>query len=229
MSVLDWKGLPIVILGSGGISRETLHIIEEVNQHNKVKVFDFLGFIESEEDKIGKEITKGYKVIACDHNFLEISKLYPILGVVIPIGTPKLKKIIYEKLKNIANLVFPNIIHPNVTLDKATVILGVGNIIASGSKLTNDIIIGNFNLINLNCTVGHDTKIGDYNVINPLASISGNVGISDCCLIGTGANILQELNVQAYSTIGAGSVVTKDVKMNETVVGIPAKKLERKL
>ncbi|MDF2801226.1 MAG: hypothetical protein K0S61_1129 [Anaerocolumna sp.] len=226
---MNWNGLPIVIFGSGGISRETLHIIEEINNSSMVKVFEFLGFVESEEDKMGQEVTKGYKVISCDNNFIEFTNKYSVMGIAIPIGTPNVKKIIYEKLKDIERIVFPNIIHPNVTLDKLTINLGMGNIIASGSRLTNDITIGNFNLINLNCTVGHDTKIGDFNVINPLASISGSVNINDCCLIGTGASILQQLNVQAYSTIGAGSVVTKDVLINETVVGIPAKKLERKL
>jgi sugar O-acyltransferase (sialic acid O-acetyltransferase NeuD family) len=228
-SILYWNGLPVVIFGSGGISRETLHIIEETNSFNKVKVFDFLGFVESEENKMGQEVTKGYKIISCDNSFLELAKMYKILGVVIPLGTPKIKKVIYEKLKKIENVVFPNIIHPNVTLDKQTVNLGIGNIIASGTRLTNDIVIGNFNLINLNCTVGHDTNIGNYNVINPLASISGSVEIGECCLIGTGANILQQLNIQDYSTIGAGSVVTKDVMLNETVVGIPAKRLEKRL
>ena len=223
-----WNGLPVVIFGSGGISRETLHIIEEVNNFNNTAIFNFLGFIESEKNKIGDEVTKGYKIVSCDNSFSEFAESMRILGVIIPIGTPKVKRVIFEKIKNIKNIVFPNIIHPDVTMDRRTVSFGIGNIITSGSKLTNDIQIGNFNLINLNSTVGHDSKIGDFNVINPLTAISGNVEIGDCCLIGTGANILQQLNIGDNSTIGAGSVVTKNVMANETVVGVPARRLEKK-
>jgi sugar O-acyltransferase (sialic acid O-acetyltransferase NeuD family) len=225
---LNWNGLPIVIFGTGGISREALHIIEEINNYNKANVYDFQGFIESDENKLEDEVTKGYKVVSCDSKFHEFVQKFKVLGVIIPIGTPKVKKKIFDKIKNYNNLVFPNIVHPNVSFDRTTVSFGFGNIIASGARLTNNIVIENFNLFNLNCTVGHDTRIKSFNVINPLASISGEVEISDCCLIGTGANILQQLKLQSYSIVGAGSVVTKDVLANEIVVGIPAKRLEIK-
>lgn len=222
---LKWKGLPVVIFGAGGIAKETLHIIEEINDSNRSNVFDFIGFVEGEKNLVSKEVTKGYNVVSSDGDFIEFSKEYKILGVVIPFGTPKIKKTVYEKLKNIENIVFPNIIHPNVTFDKNTVSLGVGNLLTSGVMLTNDIEIGDFNLINANSTIGHDTNIGSFNVINSLASIAGSVKIGNCCLVGTGANVLQTLKIGDNSIVGAGSVVVKNVMENQTVMGIPATRL----
>lgn len=221
-----WNGLPVLIFGSGGISKETYHIIEQINNQNKVKVYDFLGFVEDSETKIGDEVLNGYKVVSSDSNLLEYAKNFSTLGVVIPIGNPKIKAIIYNKIKYINNLVYPNIIHPNVNFDYNMVSLGYGNIIAAGASLTCNINIGNFNLINLNSTIGHDTKIGDFNVINPLTAISGSVCIKDLCLIGTGAKILQEITINKNVTVGAGAVVVKDVEEFNTVVGVPAKKIK---
>lgn len=224
---MKWNGLPVVIFGSSGISKETFHIIKEINMVNNVKVYDFLGFIEDNESKIGNEVIHGYKVIAHDSNFWEFSGMFSVLGVVIPIGIPKIKSLIYNKICSIDNLVFPNIIHPKVHYDSKSVLLGHGNIIAAGTSLTCNIEIGNFNLINLNTTIGHDTKIGNFNVINPITSISGNVNIKDSCLIGTGANILQQLTIKSNGTVGAGAVVLSDVEDSDTVVGIPAKSIKK--
>ncbi|WP_333859942.1 NeuD/PglB/VioB family sugar acetyltransferase [Clostridium sp.] len=216
----------MIIFGSGGISKETYHIVEQINNYNNVKAYDFLGFVQDSETKIGNEVINGYKVVSSDSNLYEYAKNFSILGVVIPIGSPKVKAIIYNKMQSIDNLVYPNIIHPNVTFDSRTVSFGCGNILASGVTLTCNIDIGNFNLINLNSTIGHDTKIGDFNVINPLTAISGSVCVKDLCLIGTGAKILQEITINKNVTVGAGAVVVKDVEEFSTVVGIPSKKIE---
>lgn len=223
---MEWNGLPIVVFGSGGISKETYFIIQEINNYNNFQVFNFLGFVEDDYSKVGNDVIHGYKVITSDREFSGLAEAYPKLGVVIPIGNPKVKSIIYNEIKKISNIVFPNIIHPNVTFDRRSVTLGYGNVITSGANLTCNISIGNFNLVNLNTTVGHDTIIGDFNVFNPLVAISGDIKIKDLCLIGTGAKVLQQLTINQGATIGAGAVVVKDVEEFSTVVGIPAKRIK---
>lgn len=222
-----WNGLPVVIFGSSGTSKDALHIIEEINSFNKSTVFNFLGFVEDDKTRIGEIVTKGYKIVTCDDEIAGFTSTHKIVGIFIPMGIPKVKRNIFNKIKNLENIVFPNLIHPNVTFDKQTVSFGFGNIIASGANLTHDISIGNFNLINNNSTIGHDCKIGDFNVINPCATISGNVQIGNECLIGTGANILQQLSLGNNVAVGAGAVVTKSIEDNKVVVGIPATELKK--
>ena len=216
----NWEGMPIVIFGSEGISRETLNIIEDINRYNNFPVYNFLGFIEDDSSKIG--INKnGYRIISSDQEFEIFATNFKILAVVIPLGTPKIKQKIYDNISFMENLIYPNIIHPTVNL-RESIKLGFGNIITAGVRMTTEITIGNFNLLNLNCTVGHDVIIKDYCVINPLASISGNVLIENNVLVGTGANILQNIKVHSNSIVGAGAVAVKDVEENSTVFGIPA-------
>lgn len=223
---MSWDGLPILIFGSGGVSKDTYYIIKQINECNNCKIYNVLGFVESDSFRIGNEIVDGYKVVVCDECIYEYSKEFPILGVVIPIGNPRIKSKIYNDIKKIENIVYPNIIHPKVIFNSSSIKLGIGNILTSGINLTYDIEVGNFNLINVNSTIGHDTKIGNFNVINPLAAISGNVTIHNNCLIGTGAKVLQQLTIKSNAIVGSGAVVIKNVEENTTVVGIPAKQIK---
>lgn len=186
--------MKLLIAGKGGISREVREWVG----------YEFAGYFTSEDD------------------IAKIAKDYDILAVCIPIGTPAYKKKVYEEIKDIPNIIFPNFIHPSV---KTSALMGIGNIICEGSILTCDIKIGSFNLINLGCTVGHDVKIGDFNVILPQVAISGNVEIGNEVLIGTNACIIQGKKIGNNSVVGMGSVVLTDVKENKTVVGNPAREL----
>jgi serine acetyltransferase len=46
-------------------------------------------------------------------------------------------------------------------------------------------------------------------------------------MIGTGAQVLQYLRIGKGATVGAGAVVTSDIPAGTTVVGVPARALER--
>lgn len=221
-----WNGLPVVIYGTGGISKEVYQLIKTINLQCKQKSYEIMGFISDDEVKIGEVIIEDTKVVASDENFNTYSSKFPILGAIIPIGNPKIKEIIYKKICCLDNVVFPNIIHPTVDFHFDVNQMGHGNILCSGVAITCNVNMGNFNLVNLNSTIGHDTIIGDYNVINPLVAISGNVKIGCKSLIGTGSKILQNLSIANLSTIGAGAVVVKSIEHeNLTYVGIPAKPL----
>ncbi len=228
MNKMLWNGLPVIIFGSGGISKEIYSLIKYINSYNSSPIYNFIGFVGNTIDEIGKEIIDSYKIVSCDDNILDFTQSYSTIGIVIPIGNPNIKSSIFNKVNSIPNVVFPNIIHPTIKFDKDNVLIGMGNILTAGVNLTCDIEIGDFNLVNLNSTIGHDTKIGNFNVINPLVAISGNVLIGNKCLIGTGAKVLQGLNVDDNVIVGAGSVVVKDVESATTVVGVPAKPLMRK-
>ena len=82
-------------------------------------------------------------------------------------------------------------------------------------------------MVNLLCTIGHESVIGRGAVLNPTVNISGGVTIGEGVLIGTGAQVLQYLTVGENATVGAGAVVSKNVEPGTTVVGIPAKPLNK--
>ena len=223
-----WNGLPIVVFGTSGISKEVKCIIDEINSKNYEKQYDFIGYIDENIEKVG-ELFYGDKIVACDSNFKEFCSNYTQIGVIIPIGNPQIKENIYNQLCGYNNVIYPNIISPSAKImDPSRVKLGMGNIVASGVTLTTDIEIGKFNLININCTVGHDVIIKDYCVVNPLTSVSGNVTINSSVLLGAGSSIKQGLSIGKNSIVGLGAFVVKDVEERVIMVCQSARELNLK-
>jgi sugar O-acyltransferase (sialic acid O-acetyltransferase NeuD family) len=220
-----WNGLPIVVMGTSGISKEVKTIIDEINNNSYGNQFDFKGYIGEEAKSLGEEIN-GCKVVSYDEDFETFIKDFPLIGVVIPIGTSSIKEKIYNKLKGYKNLVFPNIISPRSNImDINSISFGEGNIICAGVTMTCNITLGSFNLVNINSTIGHDTNIGDFCVINPLTSISGGVTIKSKVLLGAGSTIKQGITLEDSSTVGLGAFIVKDVKANTVMVCQTAKEL----
>ena len=75
--------------------------------------------------------------------------------------------------------------------------------------------------------VGHDAVIGADCEFAPGTVICGYVEIGDRVKIGVNASILPYRKVGEGARVGAGAVVTKDVQPGVTVVGNPARLLER--
>ncbi len=100
-------------------------------------------------------------------------------------------------------------------------------------SITSNIKIGKCFHANLYSYVEHDCVIGDYVTFAPGVKCNGNIHIEDHAYIGAGAVIKQgtpdkPLVIGKGAIVGMGAVVTKSVPAGVTVVGSPARILERK-
>ena len=150
-------------------------------------------------------------------------------AVAIGIGTPEARSTIGTQIRaEFINLGMPPLVHPTVRLDRGTCSLGDGVLLCAGTIATVNVVLEDFSMVNLACTLGHEARIGVGSVLNPTVNISGGVVLERSVLVGTGAQILQYVKVGEETIVGAGAVVTKDVQPGMTVVGAPAKPLERR-
>ena len=111
--------------------------------------------------------------------------------------------------------------------------IGEGSLLCPFSCLTSNIKIGKFFHANIYSYVAHDCIIGDYVTFAPAVKCNGNIHIEDHAYIGTGAVIKQgtpdkPLVIGKGAIVGMGAVVTKSVPAGVTVVGNPARILEKK-
>lgn len=111
--------------------------------------------------------------------------------------------------------------------------LAAGAALSPFVSITSNIKIGKCFHANLYSYVEHDCVIGDYVTFAPGVKCNGNIHIEDHAYIGAGAVIKQgtpdqPLVIGKGAVVGMGAVVTKSVPPGVTVIGNPARILEKK-
>ncbi len=209
----------IVIIGGGGLAREILTLIQATQNWRAIGFYD---------DRLEKAtLSKRLPVLG---SICDLAKLNKNLNAILAIGDVTAKASVLQQLAFNHSIQYPVLIHPQAILqDASSIQLGRGTILTAGCILTADIFVGEHVLINLATTIGHGTQIGNACSIMPGVNIAGEVIIGNEVLIGSGANILSGVKVGDGARIGSGAVVTKDVKPNSTVVGIPAREIQSAL
>lgn len=206
----------IVIIGAGGVGRETALIIEDINEVNKE--WRLLGFVDDNAHIQGSKIN-GYDVLG-NLDFLE--NYNKEVYIVCAIANYKIKRNIIERLKKNRNIKYATLIHPSTRIKK-TVEIGEGCIVYQNVVLTVNICIGDHVIISPRCGIGHDARVKDYCSLLWNVSISGNVLLKEGVLLGSASTVIQGLTVGEGSIIGAGTVVIRDVQDEVTAVGNPAR------
>jgi len=213
----------IVLIGAGGMARE---VAAAIKAHNRMRhEFEFLGFIVSNRQILGAYDSRS-EVLGDYEWLVDNRKCFD--AMVVGVGSPSIRLRVVEEAKSIfPNVEWPNIVHPSAEFDKDSARLTEGNFVGAGFVGTVNLNFEPFALCNFGCTVGHESVLGRGSVVNPGANISGGVVLGAGVLIGTGAQVLQYITVGDGATVGSGAVVTKDVLPGITVLGIPAKPLQR--
>ncbi|WP_214073659.1 hypothetical protein [Mucilaginibacter sp. dw_454] len=208
----------IAIFGAGGFGREVYRLIEKVNLEKKQ--WHVIGFFDDNPYVDFRESTVPLNYLG---NIDDLNKYASELAIIVAVGAPEHLQKISNKIVNI-NITFPNIVASDVWFNNENLMLGKGNIIASGCIFTDNVSVGNFNVFNLNVSVGHDAKIGNYNVFNPNTAISGNVQIEDENFFGLGSSVIQNKKIGVGNKIGASTLIIRNIKNNEFYFGVPGYK-----
>jgi len=213
----------IAIYGGGGFAREVAWLVESCNVDEQR--FAVVCFIDDNPEAQGSMLND-IPVLG-----LEAARTqFPQARVVGGVGGPAVRQRLMDKAAAVG-FGFETIIHPRIERSR-WIEIGVGTVICAGNILTTNIRLGQHVQINLDCTIGHDVILNDYTTLAPGVHVSGWVHMGKRVYVGTGANIIngthdQPLLIGDDAVIGAGACVAKSVASGLTVVGVPAKPLQR--
>lgn len=206
--------MTLAIIGTGGHTKSIYDIVK------KKKIYFFDNF-----KKNFKIDNKVHKVIG-DLNLLK--KYKPkISTAIVAIGNNTIRRKYFNFLKK-NKFKFATLIHPK-SYSSIGSRIGEGSMVLQGSYINSDTIIGKNCIINTGSSIDHDCIIMDHTHICPGVTIAGSVKIGKNCWIGLGAKIIENCEIGDNVFVAAGSVVTRNLKSNSFVKGIPAKYGRKKL
>ena len=209
----------LVILGAGGMGQEVADIVRA--EASDGIHWSLIGFIDDDSSLHGRDVL-GLPVLG-DHRWLSGHRAAVALGV----GAPAARRRAWTAVQSLGDFKTPPLVHPAAYVGLG-VELGEGTVVGAHATMTADVVVGRFGIVNVGATVSHNARLGDFATVAPGAHLAGNVRLGEGADVGIGASVTQGNTIGAWSIVGAGTVVIGDVAANTTVVGSPARVVDRR-
>lgn len=107
------------------------------------------------------------------------------------------------------------------------VTIGVGTFVGHMVHVGPNALIGAGVILNSSAVVEHESEIGDFSHVSVNATVAGRSRIGRRTMLGAASVIIDGVSVCDDVIIGAGAVVTSDISIPGTYVGVPARRIER--
>jgi sugar O-acyltransferase (sialic acid O-acetyltransferase NeuD family) len=206
----------LAVLGAGGHGKVVADAAEACGRWDEIVFFD--------QAWPGQALC-GPWVIVGDEAAL-LSQASRFSGVVVAIGTNPVRLDCARRLIA-AGAELTTVIHPAATISRHAS-MAAGTVAFAGAVVNPGARIGMACVINTGASVDHDCVLGDGVHISPGAHLAGNVQVGEASWVGIGASVRQGITLGPNTMVGAGAAVVHSSTGGITLVGVPARPLERK-
>ncbi|CAB4939644.1 MAG: hypothetical protein F2842_03970 [Actinobacteria bacterium] len=210
---------PIVIVGAGGMGREVLQLVRDIENHSAGS-WEFAGFLDEVIPAPNLMASVNAHYVGRPSDTTCLNDLPSNCAFAVAVGSGIDRSVNFDLLGS-AGLEPATLIHPTAVVG-SVVTMEPGQTVCAGTVITTNVRLGVGTQINMLCTVAHDVVVGSFVTLSPGAIISGSVTIGSFATIGSNASVIPGVTLGEGCTVGAGAAVIRDVEPGTTVVGVPA-------
>lgn len=146
--------------------------------------------------------------------------------IVLAVGAPRRRERLAHKFRA-AGLASPVLIHPSAMIGP-NVVLGSGCVVMPKAVVETHVLLGEHVLVNLAAVIAHECVVGACTNIGPAACLAGGSHLGRRCDLGAASVLRPQTTLGDDVVVGAGAVVVCDYRSPTTIVGSPAKPLNRR-
>lgn len=211
---------PLIILGTGGNALDFLDVVEAINA--AAPTWELVGFLDDAREP--GSTYHGLEVLGPIARATELRRCWFVNAV----GSDKSfrRRPDVVAATGLGDQFFATLVHPGASVSRRSQI-GAGTVVNVGASVGGEVEIGRHATLGPNCTIGHNAIVEDFAVVAPGAVVSGFVRLGRGCYVGAGAAVKQKVEVGAGALVGLGAVVVRDVPDRATMIGNPARPLNR--
>jgi len=213
----------LVILGAGGSARETWWFAQDTWPGVEI------AFVDDVSDVTEVRIADVVVPVIKDWDFARLRARAgdgAFRDFIVGVAEPPTKRVMVPKALASGLEPAPTMVHPRAIV-RGDCRLGRGGQIVAHSQLTTDATIGDYVVV-LDTTIGHHDVVGDYTTFYPGCRVAGDVTVGEDCLFGTNTVVRPGVRIARGVVTGASACIVRDVAEPDiTLIGIPARKLER--
>lgn len=211
--------MAVIIFGAGQIGRVVASVLKASGQ-------TVVGFVD--DNAMAGDTVAGLPVLGGRDALAAHKDARVCIGV----GTINARRAVADWLDQ-QGIITISAIHPSAMIsDEVTI--GRNTVIGAGCVFYGDVQISEGCYFGPSVTVSHDSVVGAYCLLSVGSVIGARVDIANHVFVGTASTLMEpgfgaeaRLQVGAGAIVGAGALVIRDVAPQTTVIGRPAKKLDK--
>jgi sugar O-acyltransferase (sialic acid O-acetyltransferase NeuD family) len=207
---------PVLIFGANALGKVALDIFIS----NQVEVYGFL----DDNAKLHGTLIEDFSVFGSTESEDYLKLLKTETEAFIATDDNRLRKSIVKNIVENYKKMPVNAIHQQAYVEPSASI-GHGNLIAVRAVIASHAKVGHHCILNAGAMIDYEAELGDFVQVGANSVVGSQAKIGEGTFIGAGVTIVSGIKIGKNARIGAGSLVIQDVADNETVFGVPAKKV----
>lgn len=206
----------LVIIGAGGHGRVVLDLVRASG------VFDVVGFIDPAPRTAS---IMGVPVLGSDEILPQLHS-EGLQHAFVALGGNAVREKVGATLERLG-FDRPSLVHPSAFVASSARV-EKGALVMARAVLGTQAVLEEGAILNTGAVADHDNRLSANCHVAPGCALAGFVTIGPRTLIGAGTSIRPDIRVGSDAVVGAGAAVVSDVPDGVTVVGVPARILQRK-